>query len=252
MGHRLRLLRNARTEDERHQTLTGTLDWSYDLLDAEEQRLFAVLGCFEGGFDLEALVGVSGLDEFDLVDLADSLVAKSLVEQAHSPARRRFRLLETVHEYAAGRFGELDDRDDLLQRHARYYADLVARARPLLRTSDALDWVQRLYDDVANLRLAFRYWLEHDPPRAAEMPVSVWSLWTSRTLVDEGIRWLTEARDALDPLHPLAAEVNDDLASLAWTGGDNLKAEESCIEAIDWARARRALSRARRCSFAWA
>ena len=236
LGQRLRLLRNTSGDDERHHTLKATLDWSYELLDADEQRLFATLGCFAGGFDLEALVAVSELDEFDAVDLVEGLIAKSLVETTQSRGRRRLRLLETVREYAADLFADAKDHDAVVRRHAVYFADLVARAQVQLQSLDADDWVQRLYEDLANLRVAFHYWIAHDPPIAAAMPVSVWSLWTSRKLVDEGIRWLTDARDALDPWHPLAAEVNDDLASLAWTGGDIAQAEQSCLDAMERAR----------------
>ena len=236
LDQRMRLLRRS-AGDDRHRTLEATLDWSHGLLDRPEQDVFAVLGAFEGGFDLEAVATVAALDDFDALDLIASLQAKSMVEVADVEGSSRYRLLETVREYAVGRLAARDDRSDVHRRHAEHYAELVRRARAELHGDDERAWLIRLRHELANLRLSFRYWLGNDPPTAALMPVSLWPFWTSQLLSDEAIRWLTDARDALDPDDPLHAQVVDDLASMEWSRGDNRQAEQSCLEAIDQARA---------------
>ncbi len=240
LDQRMRLLRrSAGRDDDRHRTLEATLDWSHGLLGPKEQELFAVLGAFEGGFDLEAVVAVAAMDEFDVLDLVASLGAKSMVEAGAGEGEgpTRYRLLETVREYAVGRLAVRDDRAEVQRRHAAHFTDLVRRARSRLNGDDERAWLLRLRLELANLRLSFRYWLQHDPPTAALMPLSLWPFWTSQLLSDEGVRWLTDARDALGPHDPLLPQVLDDLASMEWNRGDNRQAERSCLDAIERARA---------------
>ena len=236
LDRRMRLLRATAGGEARHMTLEAAIDWSHDLLSDDEKRLFAVVGCFDGGFDREALVSVSGLDDFDVVDLLTGLVGKSLVESADSSSGHRFRLLETVREYAAARLAASPEASTVTRRHAEYFASLVQRARIHQRTPDARIWTVRLAAELANLRRAFGYWLVHDPATAAEMPLSMWPVWTGHMLVEEGGRWLTDARDALDPDHPLTAQVIDDLASMDWTRGGSAAAEDAAVAAIARAR----------------
>ena len=236
LDQRMRLLRRS-AGDDRHRTLEATLDWSHGLLEQPEKDVFAALGAFEGGFDLEAVANVATLDEFDALDLIASLQAKSMVEVSDVEGSSRYRLLETVREYAVGRLAARDDRDDVQRSHAEHFAGLVRRARVELHGDDERVWLVRLRHELANLRLSFHYWIEHDPPTAALIPVSLWPFWTSQLLSDEAIRWLTQARDALDPNDPLCAQVVDDLASMEWSRGDNRQAEQSCLDAIEQAQA---------------
>lgn len=238
LGQRLRLLRSTVGGEARHQTLGAALDWSYELLGAEAQRLLAMLGAFHGGFDLAAVGVVSGGDEFDTADGMDVLVAQCLVEMGvSSSATRRFRLLETVRQYAVDRLALRPDAPDVVERHSRYFADLVRQAHADWASPAAIAWLQRLFGELANLRQGFGHLVAHDPPSAATMVLALWPLWTSRSMPDEGARWLREVAAALDPAHPLAAHIQDDLASMEWTNGGTAGAEQRCCDAMAQAAA---------------
>ena len=105
LDQRFRMLAvRGRDAPERHQTLHAAIGWSYDLLDADERALLQRLSVFVGDFDLAAATAMAadaGLDEFDAVDRLDSLIAKSLVELSDTTTVTRYRLLETIREYAA-------------------------------------------------------------------------------------------------------------------------------------------------------
>lgn len=126
---RFRVLRSRRrSTDQRHHTLLATLDWSYELLDADEQLFLDRLGVFAGSFDLataEAICADDHLDEFDIADLLEALVEKSLVVPVRTQARTRFRLLETVRHYGLAHLDDLGDTASLRRRHALALANLV-------------------------------------------------------------------------------------------------------------------------------
>src|SRR5262249_45775191 len=114
LDERFRLLtRGGRTAVARQQTLQGAIAGSFELLADPERALFDMLGVFAGEFDLAAIAAIAGLDEFEALDLIEQLVAKSMVEA--DPSRNRYRLLETLRQYAwdrlaaAGRLGEVRD-----------------------------------------------------------------------------------------------------------------------------------------------
>lgn len=146
----------ARGVPARHQSLVAAVDWSYRLLSAGEQALFAQLSVFAGAFDLDAAHGVCGTGGTvdDTLDLLIGLVDKSMVAVDLVPGTTRYRMLETMRRYARERLaGALDA---TLDRHARYLADLVGRAAAALRGPEEAHWVGRLtlaYDD---LRVAVR------------------------------------------------------------------------------------------------
>ncbi len=121
LGERLKLLRSsARDIPARQQTLHSTLTWSYDLLNPEEQQLFARLSIFSGGFTLEAAESVCEAE----LDTLESLVDKSLIRRVGE----RFALLETVREYALEQLATSDDRETVGRRHAAFFTDLVDHA----------------------------------------------------------------------------------------------------------------------------
>ena len=161
LDDRFRLLTTgARTALPRQQTLRAVVDWSWDLLSSGERELLAVCGVFAGGAALEDLEGVSGLDALDALDRIDRLVSKSLVlaEPAPAPAGEdhgmRYRLLETIREYALERLTEQGREKQVRTRHAAYFAQLAERADPQLRGSGQLEWIHRLDAAEDNLRAA--------------------------------------------------------------------------------------------------
>src|SRR5690606_1126475 len=122
-----------RDRHERHQTLRATIDWSYDLLDAEEQRLFARLSVFKGGRTIEAVEEVCMPDlRLDVVDGLQSLLDKSLLRQVEGPEHEpHFRMLETIYEYASDKLDELGETEMMRRRHAEYFLALAERGEPM-------------------------------------------------------------------------------------------------------------------------
>jgi predicted ATPase/DNA-binding winged helix-turn-helix (wHTH) protein len=174
LDDRFRLLTTgARTALPRQQTLRAVVDWSWELLSGRERELLAVCGVFAGGAALEDLEGVSGLDALDALDQIDRLVSKSLVlaEPAASPAGddrgMRYRLLETIREYALERLAEQGREKEVRTRHAGYFAELAERADPELRGPGQLEWMFRLDAAEDNLRAALDWALGTDDAACA-------------------------------------------------------------------------------------
>jgi predicted ATPase/DNA-binding SARP family transcriptional activator len=175
----------SRDAPARHRTLRSTIDWSYDLLDPGEQRLFVQLSVFSGGFTLESLLAVA--DSGDAVAQLGALVAASVVQAGAG----RHRLLEVVREYAAERLAE-DAAPKL--RHARYFTALAEAAEQGLSGRDQGEWLGRLDAEHDNLRAALD-WLAAGDDAAGELrlAVALGRFWYVRGHVGEGLARLRHA-----------------------------------------------------------
>ncbi|WP_452672785.1 ATP-binding protein, partial [Streptomyces amritsarensis] len=161
LDDRFRLLTSgARTVLPRQQTLRAVVDWSWDLLDEAERTVLRRLSVFAGGCDLPAAEAVCGDGTGpDVADTLGSLVDKSLVVAAPAPdgSGMRYRLLETVGEYAAERLTEAGgDREDTARRHLVHYRELARTSEPLLRGRRQRETAQRLATEYENIRTALR------------------------------------------------------------------------------------------------
>jgi predicted ATPase/class 3 adenylate cyclase len=158
------LSRSAKTALPRQRTLQATIDWSHDLLTPPERALFRRLAMFLGGFDLAAAEDVcsgDGVGDWEVVDLLDSLVDKSLVVPAHdSSGSIRFRLLEPIRQYAQERLAAEGESETIAAAHAAHYAAFVADAAPHTRGPDQMAWERRLDLEYDNIRGAFESMLE--------------------------------------------------------------------------------------------
>jgi predicted ATPase len=151
---RFALLHGGRRR-QRQRTLEATLDWSYNLLDTDEQALLRVLGAFVGTFDLDAVAAVAEVSRGVAVDLVDSLIAKSLVVREQTSGRARFRLFETTAAYAQQHLADAGDAKAIRDRHLDHYLSLALRY-PLAMSADLA--ARRLLDpDRANLVTAFEW-----------------------------------------------------------------------------------------------
>ena len=130
---RFRLLTGgARTAVRRQQTLRASVDWSHALLTEPERVLFRGLAAFLGGFDLEAAQAIAGggeVERYQVLDQLTLLVDKSLVVAENTSGRTRYRLLETVRQYAQEKLGESGEADAVRTRHRDHYTAIAARAR---------------------------------------------------------------------------------------------------------------------------
>jgi predicted ATPase/DNA-binding SARP family transcriptional activator len=181
---------------DRQQTLAGTLDWSYGLLDVEEQLVLRRLAVFAGGFDLNAAAAVCDVSGPLIIDLVSRLVDKSLVHAETANSRTRYGLLEVVRQYAEARLTEAGELAACRRRHLEWYAAAAAAHDPdrgAAVVGEPSGWFDLEQD---NLRAASATALATDPTTALQLSTSCWRFWVSRGLISEGARWLTLALNA--------------------------------------------------------
>jgi predicted ATPase/DNA-binding SARP family transcriptional activator len=152
LDDRFRLLTGgSRTALPRHQTLRAVVDWSWDLLDEPEHVLLRRMSVFSGGATLESIEEVCGDDVFDALI---GLVEKSLVI---ADGTGRYRLLETIRAYSAGRLSQAGEARRIRRAHAHHFLELAETAEPLLRTRDQMRWLGRLGAEYDNMHSALRW-----------------------------------------------------------------------------------------------
>jgi non-specific serine/threonine protein kinase len=187
----------------RHQTLRRALDWSYELLDHEEQSLFRRLAVFVGGCTLEAVSAIwaaeagEGEAPATVLDKLAALVDKSLVQQVSNAAEPRFVLLETFREYGLERLREAGEEMAAQRGHALYYLTLAETAEPLLIGAEQARWLDRLDMEHSNLRAALQ-WSIHYQAReqtgeiGQRLGAALWHFWYIRGYYNEGWDWLNQ------------------------------------------------------------
>jgi predicted ATPase/class 3 adenylate cyclase/DNA-binding CsgD family transcriptional regulator len=194
---RFRLLTGgARRAVRRQQTLHASVDWSHALLTETERVLFRRLAVFLGGFDLEAahaVAGGMGVERYQTLDQLTLLVDKSLLVAENHGGRTRFRLLETVRQYALEKLGESGEADEVGGGHRDHYTAMAAELDAPAETGHArrLDQAEI---EIDNLRSAFAWSLENlDAEPALRLAVSLQPLWLTRWRLQEGGAWLDAA-----------------------------------------------------------
>src|SRR5258705_9762009 len=150
----------SRTALPRHRTLRSMLDWSYDLLDDPEKLFLQRLSIFSGGWTLaaaEAMCAGEGIEHRDGLELLTSLADKSLVVPEQDDARTRYRLLETVRQYARDRVEDTGGSAAVRLRHRDYYFALAEEADPKLKGAEQAEWLRRLEEEHENLRAGLEW-----------------------------------------------------------------------------------------------
>jgi predicted ATPase len=197
LEQRLDLAAPARsTYPERQRTLRAAIDWSYDLLSADERAVYALASVFRG-FTIEALNAVAGRPTFD--SLA-SLVDRSLIVTSATFDEPRFSLSPTIAEHAREKLEETADAEAAKERHARFYADLAMSIAPRLRVAAEHEQaLSRLDPEDDNIRAAIEWLLDHRA--AARAADAVWSLlpyWLLHGRTTEARTWVGRALDAVE------------------------------------------------------
>ncbi|HEV2126375.1 MAG TPA: tetratricopeptide repeat protein, partial [Chloroflexota bacterium] len=200
----------ARDLPDRQRTLRNTLDWSYALLDPNEQVLFARLAVFVGGASLGAVEAVCG----GAFAVLESLVAKSLVRQEQPAlAEPRVMLLETVREYALEHLTDSGELEAMRRQHATYFLSLALQAEPELRGPQQAEWVRRLEDEHSNIQASLRWWLRcaREDGTVAEQCLrlagALWRFWWVRGHVSLGRAQLVEVLALPAPIEHTEAYV---------------------------------------------
>jgi predicted ATPase/class 3 adenylate cyclase len=212
LGSRLKLLRGgSRDLPERQRTLRGTIEWSFALLEAGEQLLFARLAVFSGGRTLEAIEAVCEAEgdlPIEALEGVSSLLDKSLLRQEEGPeGEPRFVMLETIHEFARERLQASGEGEEVRRVHAEYFLALAEGAEPELRGAEQLACLERLEAEHDNMRAALTWSLENEPETALRLAGALARFWEMRSDISEGSRWLEAALRQSDRAEVAATDV---------------------------------------------
>ena len=241
---RFRLLTGgSRRAVRRQQSLEASVDWSHALLTEPERILFRRLSAFMGGFDLDAAQEVCGggeLPRHQILDQLTLLVDKSLVVAESAGGRTRYRLLETIRQYALEKLGESGEADAFRDAHRDFYTSIAiefdalspAGYEPLLARAEV---------EIDNLRAAFAWDIEHrEIERALELVSFLYPLWLLRARPQEGLAWFETAfADMDDP------EIAVDAAVRARALADNAVLDALTVNTSGITQAEEALAIAR-------
>ena len=178
----------------RQQTLRASVEWSHDLLAESEQALLRRLSVFAGGFTLDAAEQVAAggaVDALEVLDVLGRLVDRSLVVVDED----RFRLLETIRDFAAARLAEAGEDDDVRTQHLAYFRGLAESAASAIERTADREWLARLEQEHENLRAALTWALDngHDRDGGAGLAVTLIPFWSAHGHYWEAQQWLAKA-----------------------------------------------------------
>jgi predicted ATPase/DNA-binding XRE family transcriptional regulator len=184
-----------RTALPRHRTLHAAIDWSYDLLSTDEKILFRRLSVFVDSWTLEAAESVCSdahIHSELFFDLLTRLLTKSLITKEVTQVGTRYRMLETLRQYAYEKLWAMDEANIISQRHLAYFVSLADRAEPHLRSFDAEKWLEVLEKELDNIRSALAYGLKNDVEAELRLASALWWFWHIRGHKSEGWEWLEQ------------------------------------------------------------
>jgi predicted ATPase/class 3 adenylate cyclase len=192
LSDRSRLLTGTqRTAVRRQQTLHASLDWSHELLPVAERTLLRRLAVFAGGWTLEAAEAVGareGIAPGDVIDLLTRLVDHSLVLAEEHPGAARYRMLETIREYALEKLGEAGESQAVRDRHLGFYVDFAEQAERALMGPEQVAWLEHLEEELDNLRGAIEWSLSQaDVTPGLRLAGALWWFWYTYTDHREGM-----------------------------------------------------------------
>ncbi len=263
------LTRGARDLPARQRTLREAIAWSHDLLSPAERTLFRRLAVFAGGFSLEAVeVVVGGLRTEDselsglstatasadvrpsdgtssvlspqssVLDALAALVGQSLVQTVvGSDGEHRFRLLETIREYAIEQLAASREEEVLRGRHAAWCLALAERAEPALLGPDQAMWMVRLETDHDNLAAALEWAFGRPDDTAGRLVGALWQFWFTHNRLIEGRRWLERALSRAAAMEPARIKLLTGAAILTWAQGDYERSAAYARESLAICRA---------------
>jgi non-specific serine/threonine protein kinase len=225
------------------QTLRDAIEWSYNLLDEQGRSLFARLAVFIGGTSLETAEAVAGqplgLEFGEVLDGIAALVDNGLVRQGEATdGEPRFRMLETIREYALERLTESGELEDARNRHLNRYVTLAETAEPELTRASQAVWLERLNEENDNIRAALAWSFESGQVELGlRLAGALVRFWSVRGLMTEGRRWLAEALAASSGVQPAVLAKAYFAAGFAALGqGDYPQAKPSFEKSLELSR----------------
>ncbi|EME22675.1 protein kinase/ LuxR family transcriptional regulator [Rhodococcus triatomae BKS 15-14] len=185
----------SRSAPTRQQTLRLSIGWSYDMCTPAEQQLWTRLSVFAGSTDLDGAAEVCAGDgaTASFLDTVTALVDKSILIREESHGEVRFRMLETLRDYARGTIENADQYMDLARRHQDWYQRLTLTAESEWISTRQLEWIAKLERELPNLREVLEFSLTVPDGSALRIAASLYQFWLSRGRVSEGRRWLARA-----------------------------------------------------------
>jgi predicted ATPase/class 3 adenylate cyclase len=212
LDDRFRLLRSGRARVERHRTLHAAVAWSYDLLEADERDVFDRMAVFADGTYLDGLAAVTGGDQYDILDIVDRLVARSMVVPMSTELGTRYRQLETLRQFAEERLVERGVLGEVRDRHLAWVCDLARWLRANRVSRESGDAFRRYVAEVDNTRSAIAHAIASDKGDVA------WAV-----VGDCGGYFITlrpsfEALDWLDRAAPIARWSDGVAEGIGWLG----------------------------------
>ena len=196
LDHRFQLLTTGnRVSLPRQQTLRATVDWSYDLLAETDRVLLPRLSIFAGSFTLEAAEGICAGEDLAAADILPALVRlvdQSLVEVAEGEETARYRLLETIREYARERLVTAGEVDVVRRQHCTWYLEWAKEGERHIWGAEQKIWLDRFEREHDNLRAVLQFCLENDVASGLHLASYLHRFWLDREHLGEGQRWLEE------------------------------------------------------------
>jgi predicted ATPase/DNA-binding winged helix-turn-helix (wHTH) protein len=242
LDQRLALLTDgSRTALPRHRTLRSTIDWSYDLLTDLEQAMLRRVSAFASGWTLAAAEHVctgDGIEKSDTVDLLASLADKNLILTEEHEGATRYRMLETIRQYALDRLRETGEEARWRNRHFAWVLALAEESfEPLVGPDQGL-WLDRIAPELDNFRAALRWAIEQKLPDAFRMAPNLGRWWVRRAHLSEAREWFSRLLDVIprDQAKGDRGRALSAVGNLAMYQGDHDEAERFFRESLALSR----------------
>jgi predicted ATPase len=237
----LTLSGGARDLPARQQTLRAAIDWSYDLLDRDEQRLFDRLSVFQGGRIIEAIETICDSNlSFAVLDGLESLLNKNLLfSKEGKTGETRFYMLETIHEYARERLAQKGEADELKTRHALYFVALAERAEAEFHRARQKYWYARMADEMDNIRSALNWALDDiiHVELGARLVAALREFWFWSGFLPESSKWIERVLEIEGKILPdIRAKALHSASRFAYYCGDYADGERLARQALSLAR----------------
>jgi len=241
LDHSYRLLAGgSRTALPRQQTLQATIEWSYHLLPEKERILFRRLSVFLGSFALEAAEAVcagNGLEQDEVLDLLSHLVDKSLVAVTQRSGEARYRLLETIRQYAQEKLLEFGEAAHMRRNHRDWYARLAEQAKAETLEARQGSWFELLEAEHENLRVALGWSLDQqEAETAARIGAGIFRFWLLRGYISEGRLWMERALSGFSEKNAVRAKALNVAVVLTIQQDDYKRAKTLAEESLDLCR----------------
>ena len=227
----------SRTALPRHRTLRSMIDWSYDLLTDVEQAMLRRVSVFAGGWTLAAAEHVctgDGIDRSDTIGLLTSLTDKNLILTEEHEGATRYRMLETIRQYALDRLRETGEEARWRDRHFAWVLALAEESFEPLTGPDQGLWLDRMARELDNFRAALRWAIEQELPDALRMAPNLFRWWVRRAHVTEAREWFSRLLEVIprDQAKLDRGRALNAVGNLALSQGDYDEAERLTRESL--------------------